>query len=274
MARWLLALLLLSIPWLPARAENQVKGPADLIVHHAKVVTVDQRFRIAQAVAVKDGRVLTVGDDRTVLRRGGPRTRVIDAKGRMVLPGLYDSHMHPLSAAASEWQAPLPELRSLKDVFAAIRQKTAKLPAGDWIVLPYAFPTRLAEARFPTRAELDRAAPHHPVLYNAGPASMVNSVALKISGITKDSPNPPAGVIVKDPRTGEPTGMLRNAAHLLKGVPRAAGGLPAATKRAALRKLFRLYNSRGLTSIGDRNAGREELDLYLTLHAHNELTVR
>jgi predicted amidohydrolase YtcJ len=274
MPRWLVALLLLSGAWCSARADAPARGQADLIIHHAQVVTVDKQFRIARAVALGSGRVLAVGDDRLVLRLRGPRTRVIDAHGRTVLPGLYDSHVHPLSAAASEWATPLPELRSLKDVFAFIRKQAAHLPPGDWIVLPYAFPTRLAEARFPTRAELDRAAPRHPVLYHAGPAAVVNSLGLKVSGITRDTPNPPAGVVVKDPRTGEPTGMLRNAAQLLKGVPRAAQSLSPATKRAALKKLFRLYNSRGLTSIADRNAGREELDLYLGLRARRELTVR
>src|SRR5262249_50241616 len=152
--------------------------------------------------------------------------------------------------------------------------QAAATPAGDWIVLRFAFPTRLKEARFPTRAELDQAAPKHPVLYNAGPASMVNSTALKVSGITRDTPNPANGVIVKDPATGQPTGMLRNASGLLKGVPRFSAAFSAAAKRAALKKLFRLYNAQGLTSIADRDAGRESLDLYLALHAQHELTVR
>ena len=130
-------------------------------------------------------------------------------------------------------------------------------------MLRYAFPTRLDEARFPTKAELDEAAPKHPVLYHAGPAGMVNSLALKVSGITQDTPNPPAGIVVKDAETGEPTGMLRNAYRLLKGLPREDARLSADVKRDALKKLFRLYNEQGLTSIADRNAGREALDLYL-----------
>src|SRR5204863_6564343 len=139
-------------------------------------------------------------------------------------------------AASSELTEALPVLRELGDVFAYIRKKASELPEGEWIVLRFAFPTRLKEARFPTLKELDDAAPKHPVLYNAGPASMVNSMALKVSKVTKSTPNPSNGVIVKDPKTGELTGMLRNATGVLRGVPgsKASG----ADRRAAVKKLF------------------------------------
>jgi len=260
---------------LGAGARNvNAEGPADLIVHNAKVVTVDPQFRIAQAVAVRKGRIHAVGDDAAILKLGGPNTRVIDARGHTLLPGLYDSHVHPLGAATSELIRPVPLLRSLKDVFAHIRERARTTPEGEWIVLYYAFPTRLDEARFPTRAELDEAAPKHPVLYHAGPAGIVNSLALKVSGITKDTPNPPGGVIVKDAATGEPTGMLRGSYRPLKGLPAEEARFSPEQKRAALKKLFTFYNEQGLTSIADRNASREALDLYLDLQQRNELNLR
>jgi predicted amidohydrolase YtcJ len=250
------------------------KGPADLIVHHAKIVSVDAKFRIFEAIAVKDGRVLALGDDETIFKLSGKKTHVIDADGQTVLPGLYDSHVHPLMAATSELAAPIPYLRSLKDVFTYIKKQAAAKPEGDWIVVRFTFPTRLDEARFPTKAELDDAAPKHPVLFHAGPAGIVNSAALKVSGITKDTANPPGGVIVKDAK-GEPTGMLRNAYSVIKGVSRSdVGKATAADKRAAMKKLLRLYNEQGLTSIGDRDAGRGSLDIYLSLRDKNELTIR
>jgi hypothetical protein len=223
---------------------------------------------------VTDGKITAVGSNADVMRLIGPKTQVIDAAGRMVLPGLMDSHSHPVGAALSEWKEPLPDLRSLKAVFDFIRKKAETTPEGKWIVIRYAFPTRLDDARFPTKAELDAAAPKHPVLYNAGPASVCNSMALKVSGITKDTPNPTPGVVVKDPKTGEPTGMLRNADNLLKGVPGSADTAKPADRRAAVKKLFALYNQRGITSVGDRNASRANLDLYLELHKAGELTVR
>jgi predicted amidohydrolase YtcJ len=255
-------------------AEPDVKGPADLIVHHAHIVTLDPRSRIFEAVAVKDGRIIALGNDDEIFKLQGPKTRILDADSRTVLPGLYDSHVHPVSAALSEATAPLPRLTSLADAFAYLKKKADTTPKGDWIVLRYAFPTRLKEARFPTREELDKAAPDHPVLYHAGPAGMVNSMGLKVSGITKDTPNPPNGIVVKDPKTGEPTGMLRNAYGVLKGLPGEGRGLSAEQRREALKKLLHLYTSQGLTSVGDRDAGRGDLDLYLSLRDKGELPLR
>jgi predicted amidohydrolase YtcJ len=246
--------------------------PADFIIHNGKVLTLDAQSRIVEAVAVKGDRILAVGSDAAILKHRGPRTKVVDAKGRSVLPGLYDSHTHPVGAALSELDEELPYLQSLDDVFSYIRKKAEKLPEGEWIVLRFAFPTRLKEARFPTKAELDKAAPRHPVLYNAGPASMVNSLALAVSKITRDSANPANGVVVKDPVTGEPTGMLRNAQGLLRGVPGSKAS--TADRREAVKRLFKLYNSYGLTSIADRNADRAALDLYYALRKDNELTLR
>jgi predicted amidohydrolase YtcJ len=247
---------------------------ADLIIHDARVVTVDAKFSTAEAVAVKDGRILVVGTNAEALKLKGNSTRIIDAHGKMVLPGLMDSHSHPVSAAISEWKEPLPDLHSLKNVFEYIKAKTKTTPKGKWIVVRYAFPTRLDEARFPTKAELDEVAPDHPVLYHAGPAGICNSKALEISGVTKDTPNPGSGVVVKDPKTGEPTGMLRSAYGVLKGVPGEDPSVSAADRVAAVKKLFRLYNEQGLTSVADRNAGRSDLDLYLDLKKKGELTLR
>jgi predicted amidohydrolase YtcJ len=248
--------------------------PANLIVHNGKVVTVDAKFSVAEAVAVRDGTIAGVGTNADILKLKGAGTRVIDAGGKTVLPGLYDSHVHPVGAATIEVGDSTPLLRSIPEVLEYVKKRVAETPEGNWIVIRYAFPTRLKDARFPTKAELDAAAPRHPVLYHAGPAGVVNSMALKASGITKDTKDPPAGQVVKDPKTGEPTGMLRNAYGVLKGVPGGGESVSAEKKRVAVKKLFALYNEHGLTSIADRNAGREELDLYLSLQKANELTVR
>ena len=248
--------------------------PATLVVHNAKVLTVDAKFRTAEAVAIRDAKIVRVGTSEDVLKLRGPNTRMIDADGRTVMPGLIDSHVHPVGAAASEAVKPMEVWQSLKDVKAYIRKQAETTPKGQWIVLRYAFPTLLDDARFPTKAELDEVAPDHPVWYHAGPAGVANSLALKVSGVTKDTPNPANGVVVKDEKTGEPTGMLRNAYGVLKGVPGEADSLSADEKRAAVKKLFARYNSEGLTSVADRNASRGDLDLYLRLRKDAELTVR
>jgi predicted amidohydrolase YtcJ len=266
------SLLMLTAP--ASFASAQPDDPADLIVHNGKVLTVDAKFSTAEAVAVRGGKVAAVGTNADVLKLKGPKTRVIDAKGHTVMPGLYDSHTHPVSAATTEIGDPIPDLRSLEEVFAFIKKRTTELPEGKWIVIRYAFPTRLKEARFPTKAELDAVAPKHPVLYHAGPAGVANSKALEISGVTKDTKSPPAGQVVKDEKTGEPTGMLRNAYGVLKGVPGGGGDSTPAQRRAAVLKLFHLYNEHGITSIGDRNAGRGNLDLYLDFQKSGDLTLR
>lgn len=268
----LLVLTLLSTVEISTSAPPD-KPVADVILIHGKIITADDKFSVVQALAVKDERIVAIGDDKTILAFKGPNTKVIDLEGRTVLPGLYDSHTHPPGASSSELVEPLPELDSLKDVFAYIRKKTKEVPEGDWIILRFAFPTRLKDARFPSRAELDEAAPKHPVLYNAGPAAMVNSMALKVSGITRDTPNPETGVVVKDPKTGEPTGMLRNAESLLKGV-RSSGSASQKERRAALEQLFALYNERGITSIADRNGSQSGLDMYNALLKDKKLTLR
>lgn len=247
---------------------------ADLIVHNAKVITVDARFTVSEAIAVERGRLIAVGSNKEILRKRRADTRVIDAKGRMILPGLIDSHVHPLGVVTTELAAPPPVIRSLKEAFAYIRQQIKQIPKGDWIVLRFAFPTRLDEARFPTKAELDAVAPDHPVLFHAGPAAMVNSKALAVSGINRDTKSPPTGMLVKDPKTGEPTGMIRNAYGLLRGVPRESDKVSPRALRDGLKKLFQEYNREGITSVADRNGSKGGLDLYRELAKAGELTVR
>jgi predicted amidohydrolase YtcJ len=266
--------LLAALALLPAAVAPAAEPTADLIVRNGKVLTVDAKFSVAEAVAVRGDRVVAVGKDADVMRLAGPATRVVDAGGNSVLPGLMDSHAHPVGAALSEAKQPLPRLKSIADVLEHVRTRAAALPAGEWVVVRYAFPTRLAENRFPTKAELDAAAPKHPVLYHAGPAGVVNSAALKASGVTRDTADPPNGKVVRDPATGEPTGLLRNAYGVLKGVPKSDGEVDADGRRTAVRKLFRLYNEHGITSVADRNASGGDLALYRDLRDRGELTLR
>ena len=249
-------------------------APPTLVIVHARVITLDARSRVAQAVAIAGDRVIAVGDDAQILALRGPHTTVIDTGGKTLIPGLYDSHVHPLGAATSEADHPLPAYRSLADMKRYIADRVRVQSKGTWIVVRYAFPTRFDESRFPTKAELDAIAPDHPVLHQAGPAGMANSKALEISGITKDTPNPPAGQVVKDPRTGEPTGMIRNAYRLLKGLPSDAYDARGDEDEARLSKMIALYNSRGLTSIADRAASDTALTLYRRLRDKGTLNIR
>jgi len=245
---------------------------ADLILYNGKIVTVDPNFSIRQAVAIKNGRIAAVGANQAILKaERGPSTRVIDLGGRTVLPGLIDSHLHPLEAGLSEFREPLPTLDSFAAIQDYIRAQARKTPKGQWVIVPRTFPTRLKELRMPTREVLD-VATEHPVLFDASYVVVVNTLALKLSGITRDTPNPPHGEIVKDPN-GEPNGILRNAQSLLKGLK------PAATfseqeKLAALERMLRMYREAGITTIGEGGATPEEISLYERLKAERRLPVR
>jgi predicted amidohydrolase YtcJ len=255
-------------------AQSRAQPPADLVIRGASVVTLDAASRTARAAAIRGGRIVAVGSDEEIRAHIGPATKVIDAGGRTLLPGLYDSHVHPLGAAHSEADHPIPVFESLADVMTYFADRARHQPKGTWIVARYAFPTRLAESRFPTRAELDAVAPDHMVLHQGGPAGMVNTRALVHSGITRDTPDPPAGKIVKDPKTGEPTGMMRNAYGALKGLPGDAYGDDGTPDAGRVKLLFKTYNERGITSIADRGASVPAIKLYRALRDRGELTVR
>jgi predicted amidohydrolase YtcJ len=257
------------------RLTTSAEETADLIVHHARVVTVDRQFAVQAAMAVKDGVILRTGTDAEVLQLKGPRTEVVDLGGRMVLPGLMDSHTHPPAAAMTEFDHEIPAMETIPEVLAYMRGRAKSVPAGRWIVLQQVFITRLREQRYPTRAELDAAAPEHPVVFRTGPDASFNSQALRLLGVGRDFkiPDGIAGRIEKDAQ-GEPTGILRNFANYLK-IPGDGGAAPTAEQKAArLKALFRDYNANGITSIGDRDASPEGLELYQKLRTENALTVR
>ena len=160
--------------------------PADLIVHHAKVVTADPQFRITEAIAVTGDRIVAVGKSEDLLKLAGPKTKVIDLEGRTVLPGLMDSHTHPTGAAMYEYDHPVPEMETIADVLKYIEQRAKLADEGEWIGVSQVFITRLRDQRFPNRNELDQVAPKNPVVFATGPDAAVNSLALKLSGIDKD----------------------------------------------------------------------------------------
>ncbi|HYM04426.1 MAG TPA: amidohydrolase [Stellaceae bacterium] len=245
---------------------------ADLILHHGKIISVDAKFSIADAVAIHSGKITAIGDDATVLQaERGPHTQVIDLHGRTVLPGLIDSHAHPLEAGLSEFRRRLPRLDSFAAIQAFIRDQAARTPKGGWIVVPRTFPTRLKEMRMPTLEVLD-VAPDHPVLFDASYVVVVNSLGLKLSHIDRDTPDPPGGVIVKD-QNGEPNGILRHAESL---VTRDETNAPftEAEKLEALENQLRHYVEAGLTAIGDRGVQDEEIALYRRLKQQNRLPLR
>ena len=245
-----------------------------LILHGGKVVTVDAAFSIHEAIAIEGDKILKAGTTAEMLALRGPRTEVVDLAGRILIPGLMDSHTHPGWACITEFDHPIPAMESIADVLAYIKGRTLEVPDGGWIVLQQVFITRLREQRYPTRAEMDAAAPNHPVLYRTGPDASLNSLALQMSNIGKGFAVSDGGSgFAEMDAAGEPTGILRNCTRYVKAKPTTRTPTDA-EHEAQLRLLFADYNSAGITSICDRHATLEDLERYTHLRDRGELTVR
>lgn len=250
--------------------------PADLVVLNGNVITVDGAFSHAAAFAVKDGKFAAVGSEAQIRPHIGPRTRVIDAGGRAVVPGLNETHVHAAGAARGELAAPFIQLGSIAEIQDWVKQRAAVLPPGEWVQAPRVDVTRIRERRMPTRAELDAASPDRPAVfvwqYANRQLQILNSAALKTAGITKETQPPKGGKVHLDEQ-GEPNGLLENAGALTsRFLPRPQ--VPEAAWLDSLEKLLRIYNTLGITSITERNSNVEGYRLYEKLKAARRLPVR
>jgi predicted amidohydrolase YtcJ len=230
-----------------------VKAPADLVLRGGKIVTVDKEFSIRQAVAIKDGRFLAVGTERDVRPLIGPRTRVIDLAGRTVIPGLVDARIQA-TAACVNWNSELhwQSTRTLADAINQIAAATKLRPRGSWIVVGGGWvPTQLAERRFPTRADLDAAAPDHPVyIQYLNDGALLNSAGLAALKIDSRSADPAGAKFERNPKTGELSGWLQGEPawrFAYDKIPPANLDAARQNLRSCVHELLRL----GITSIGD-----------------------
>ena len=249
-----------------------------LILYNGKTLTQDPGFPQATAIAIRDGRFLALGDDTEIRALAGPNTRLIDLGGRLVLPGLTDAHFHYYDWALGLRRLALAEATSLADLRERLAQRASETPPGQWILGQGWNETRWPEPRQPHRADLDDAAPDHPVILwrNDMHLAVVNSRALREAGITGDTPNPPEGVIDRD-EAGQPTGILRELAiNLVRDV------IPPPTEEEtieAMRDGFAVLHRLGLTGVhGYRIMGGADgppaFRAYQRLQVAGELTLR
>ncbi|WP_405452342.1 amidohydrolase [Streptomyces erythrochromogenes] len=233
---------------------------ADLVLRNARVFTGDPARPGARAVAVKDGRVLALGDDDHELAGlVGPATRVVDALGRRVVPGLNDSHLHVIRGGLNyvlelRWDG----VRSLRRALAMLREQAGRTPRGQWIRVVGGWTAeQFAERRMPTVAELNAAAPDTPVfVLHLYQSALMNRAAVRAAGYTRDTPDPAGGQIVRG-RDGEPTGVLLAApgALLLYSTLAKAPALDEDDRRTSTRHFLRELNRFGLTSALDAAGG-------------------
>ncbi len=254
---------------------SSIAEEASLILHNGRIVTVDKDFSIQEAMALRGDHILRIGKDKDVLKTRGTSTEMLDMHGKMVLPGLIDSHVHPTSAYMTEFDHPIPEMETIADVLEYIKSRAQALEDREWIIVQQVFITRLREQRYPTRDELDQAAPNNPVVFQTGPDASVNTLALKLSGIDKDFKvtDGGPGYVEKDARTGEPTGILRGCTRYIKS--KTSGKEPSEQDHyRRLVELFKDYNSVGITSVSDRDASPSAIERYERMRKNGDLTVR
>jgi predicted amidohydrolase YtcJ len=252
---------------------------ADLLLEHGRIWTANPSRPWVEALAIRGERILAVGSNSEIERLHGPRTQVIELGGRMAMPGVIDSHIHFLDGSLSLDQFALDDAGTLDEVKRRIRAFAAAHPDRPWLLGHGWYYPVFKPANLPTKEILDELVPDRPVVVECFDAHSVwvNSKALALAGITRQTPDPRQeglviGVIVRDPKTGEPTGVLKEgAADIMRRLvpqPTREGKLKAL--RAGLAEAGRHGVTSGLNATGSI----EEMELYDELRQQGELTVR
>jgi predicted amidohydrolase YtcJ len=261
---------------------NSLNPPADVIVFNGRVSTQDERSPFASAAAIKDGRFVAVGSDKDVMAHRGSSTEMIDVGGRTVIPGLIDSHMHPIRGGLNynmelRWDG----VPSLADALRMLKEQAARTPAPQWVRIVGGWTEfQFAERRMPTLEELNDAAPDTPVfLLHLYDHALLNGAALRAVGYTKDTPAPPGGELQRD-RAGNPTGLLiaRPSAMILYSTLAKGPKLSSEDQLKSTRLFMRELNRFGVTSAIDAGGGfqnyPDDYEVINEIHRRGEMTVR
>jgi predicted amidohydrolase YtcJ len=243
---------------------------ADMIIINGKIVTVDDQFTINEAVAISSDKIIATGTNYKIKKFADSHTKIIDLKGKTVIPGLIDSHLHPESASLSELDEKIPDVHTIGQLLSWINEQASIKVRGKWIIHPKLFFTRLDEFRQPSLSELDSVAPFHPVFLNGSFGGMINSSAMRLSGITDKTID---NGIIRDEKTGKATGFIRSSAFRLLNLP-LEKDIPYSEKQIALLEMLKRYNRYGITSIFSGSGDFETIKMYLDMKEKNILTAR
>lgn len=255
-------------------AGKDESGPADLALRGGAIYTVDGARSWAQAIAIDDGRIVYVGNDAGVKDYIGPQTEVVDLKGRMVVPGFQDVHIHPISGGIEANGCDLNAATTVDEYIAIIKKCADEHPNDPWITGGGWSMAAFGPGALARRELIDAVVPDRPVVLwsRDGHTTWVNSRALEIAGITRDTADPADGRIDRDPKTGEPSGSLQEGASGL-----VTDKSPPNTDQVrddGLRYAIRMLNSYGITGIQDASVDEEDLKTYHRLDEAGELSLR
>ncbi len=249
-------------------------GP-DLILYNGNIITVDKRKPRAQALAIIGDRIFAVGENERIRNLAISHTRQINLEGKTVVPGFIDAHTHPAYAGRYHLRYVDCDLRSIAEIQDAIRKRADNTVAGEWVLGFKYDDTKTKERRFLTRADLDAAAPLHPVfiIHRGGHSGYVNSLALQRAGITETTENPPGGKFERDPNSGKLTGrLLENASTKVQEA------IPSVFTRTDHQQAVKLISSMmsraGITSAHDAYGGPDDLLGYQDAYKAGELSTR
>jgi len=259
--------------WLSASAAAQGKPAADLIITNARIWTVDKTRPQAESLAVLRDRIVAVGSSTEVDAWHGPQTKVIDAQGKLLLPGFNDAHVHFVDGGDHLQAVQLKDAASPQEFAHRIEERAKTTPKGEWITGGDWDEQKWSPPDLPTKELVDPVTPNVPVWVNRydGHESLANSVTLQLANITAKTPDPPGGEIVRDAQ-GNPTGILRDAAQDL--VFKVMPPMSREHRMRAIRRALEHAASLGVTSVQNMNPEYDDVKIYAELAEHGALTTR
>lgn len=269
-----LTLLIAALALLTFSFARKPEPEAELLLKNGNIYTVNDSQPTAEAIAIKYGKIVFVGSNADAKKYEVKGVRVIDLKGRTVVPGLADAHYHFAGVGLREMTLNLEGSTSLDDFLAKVKARVDKAKPGEWITGRGWIETFWQPPVFPTRADLDRIAPNNPVYLTRadGHGAVVNSAAFKIAGITKETESPFGGEIMKDKQTGEPNGMLLDRAQGLVG-----RHIPRETREQIEQALIlagKRSTSLGWTQVHDAGVSFDQIEMVKKLYSEGKLKIR
>ncbi len=247
----------------------------DLILFNGHIITSDPSLPVAEAVAIRRDRFFALGSNEDVRSLAGPLTRRMDLSGQTVVPGFIDAHCHPAEAGRMHLRQVDCDLRSIRAIVAAIRERASRTPAGEWVLGFKYDDTKTAEGRFLTRDDLDAATRDHPVLisHRGGHSAFVNSMALERAGVNEQTPDPTGGRFDRHPTTGRLTGrILENAVDAFDRV--IPNTYTRDDYREGVKLISKMLAKSGITSVHDAYGSHDDLRAYQDAFESGDLLTR